>query len=247
MTSCLHERVEANSSIPAWFEEGVYARYKLSRASEITFVNESFYWFKSVNAFFRWEVVDFDGHEALLEVSFTFEQETTIEYPATSAGESLKLNLTTSVYVDVENRDIWSLEDEFLGKTGFWLPPHPEVGDKFNYLNGTVIDIGYTTDTPQGSQKKFTVEVKFKGSPRWFSYDLNTGLLLHGYPKEGREAMLHALGISEVDRSFELEATNIDLGPPSFKFFIMTTLLKIAPVVFIIVAVTIYYWKKRRA
>lgn len=236
-TACFHERVESNSFIPAWFEEGVYARYKFSGATHIEFVNESFYDFEPFNAFFRWEVVEFDGHVAMLEVSFTFKQEI----------------MTNSVYVDVESRDIRSLEDEFLGKTGLWLPLNPEVGDKFlfgkpdNYLNGTVIDIGFTTDTPQGNQKMFDVEVKFKeGSPRRFSYDLTTSLLLYGALKEGGEAMFLALGISEVG-SFNLEATNIDLGPPSFKFFIITTLLKVTPVVLFIVAITIYYWKKRRA
>ena len=238
MTPFFYEGVGADSYIPAWFEVGVYARYKLSGVTHIEFVNESFYDFEPFNAFFRWEVVEFDGHVALLEVSFTFDI----------------VIMTNSVYVDVENRDIRSLEDELLGKTCFWLPPHPEKGERVvlfgnpdNYLNGTVRYTEYTTDSPQGIQKMFNLEVEFKGRPEWFFYDLNTGLPLHGYLREGGEAMLLALGISEVNMPFELEATNIDLGPPSFKFFIMTTLLKVAPVVLFIVAVTIYYRKKRLA
>ena len=252
-TSCLYERVEADSSIPAWFEEGVYARYRLSRASEITFVNESVYWFKPVNAFFRWDVVDFDGQVALLEVSFTFEQETTVEYPSVHAGEPLNLNLTTSVYVDVGSRDIWSLGDEFPGKTGFWLPPNPEEGDNFvlfgkhgNYLNGTVTDIGFTVKTPQGSQPVFDVEFKFQnGASLWSTYDLTTGLLLLGYQMRGMDAMFLALNISKVDPSLRLDSTNIDLGPPSFYTKFLRILQKIVLVgAFILVAVIVYKRKR---
>ncbi|MCD6264116.1 hypothetical protein J7L60_06910 [Candidatus Bathyarchaeota archaeon] len=248
--SCSYQGAEINDSIPAWFEEGVYARYKFSGVEEVIFINKTYYRFQPVNVFFKWEVVKFDGHRARLETSFIFEHETTL---VSSSKGSLKLNLTTYVYVDVESRDLW-VNNNVVGKTCFWLSPYPEKGDKYilfgnpqRYLNGTVGDIGALVETPQGYQPVFDVDVAFEGVMLWFAYDLTTGLLIHGRQIGGIEAMFLALRISEVDRFFHLDDTNIDLGPPSLRPLIVKTLSIIAPgFVLIIVISTLYKRRKRK-
>ncbi len=257
-------------AVPLWFREGVYVEFRGefhdvdNYTTLLQFLNLSELRFKDLNfkergvlfSLFRWECLDFNGSMAELKILLRFFK-----------GDD-SFELSTCVFVDVDSRDVYSLDGEFCGKTMLWLPTNLEVGDKVIfgypecYVEGTVTNKGYNIKTPYGYQKCFEVDFdsngpvnvtyknetyRISGLWNWLDYDLDTGILIQT-PHFMGEATLYALGgIRRIFSIMLIYETNVDLGPSliwpqilNIMFFVLP------PAVFFVVVFFAVYWRRRK-
>lgn len=180
---------------PAWLEESIYAKYEFE-SSSIHFINGTWIFSKSQTAF-RWECISIKGNVAELNISVM------------SKGEGQTIQLSTPVYVNMENRDVRLLDGTFIGKTFLWLPANPTYNKTVILTNNITakVRVGGWMATCQGAQKSFWAENYTAGG----GYDLDTGILIQS--TLNREPTLLALGIMDLGGVLSVTATNIDLGP----------------------------------
>jgi len=254
---------------PLWFNEGTYVEFRNERDAYILleFINGSVLTCESLGLgfgkrktlfVFRWECLNLNDSTAELKIIVK----------VILVEDNKSFELSTCVFVDVDSRDVYSLDGEFCGKTMLWLPTNLEVGDKVIfgypecYVEGTVTNKGYNIKTPYGYQKCFEVDFdsngpvnvtyknetyRISGLWNWLDYDLDTGILIQT-PHFMGEATLYALGgIRRIFSIMLIYETNVDLGPSliwpqilDIMFFVLP------PAVFFVVVFFAVYWRRRK-
>ena len=226
---------------PVWFGEEVYVEYR-SQSNGVMFVNGSLDIFdEPVEVSSYWKCVKFEDDVAELKVTVIY-------------GGKTNITLSAHVYVNLENRDVTSLDGKLIGKTCLWLHPYPKEGDAVvllgkppNYITGTVSEVKGSMKTPQGYQKIFFADAEVNGVPVSGGYDLDTGLLI-SRPIQGDGTLL-ALGLWDLGflGAPSIAATNIDLGPRTLWPEIVTAMFVIVPIAsFFVIFIAIYRRRARR-
>ena len=255
-------------TVPLWFKKGVYVEFRSEKDAYILleFINGSIITCENLGLgfgkrktlfIFRWECLNLNNSMAELKIIVE----------VILVGDNKSFQLSTRVFVDVNSRDVYSLDGELCGKTMLWLPTNLEVGDKVIfgyhecYVEGTVTDKGSFTETfSYGYQKCF--EVRFdSGQPvripyknetyayrLWnvLSYDLDTGILIVA-PRFLGEGTLYTLGILQISSIMRIYDTNIDIGPSliwpevlDFAWFVLPSIGFFTVVFFAV------YWRRRK-
>ena len=253
---------------PLWFNEGTYVEFRNERDAYILleFINGSVLTCESLGLgfgkrktlfVFRWECLNLNDSTAELKIIVK----------VILVEDNKSFELSTCVFVDVDSRDVYSLDGEFCGKTMLWLPTNLEVGDKVIfgypecYVEGTVTNKGSFTETfSYGYQKCFKVRfdsgqpvrIPYKNETYAYrlwnvlSYDLDTGILIVA-PRFLGEGTLYALGILQISSIMRIYDTNIDIGPSliwpevlDFAWFVLP------PIGFFTVVFFAVYWRRRK-
>ncbi len=248
------------ASVQLWLKKGVYVEYREDYAA-IEFLNDTEILPFTLNftgdgeTIFRWECLK------VVNDSFV-ELRVSISLVEGSKG----FNVSTCVFVDVESRDVYTVDGKYCGKTSLWLPTDLDEGDTVVFgineslVKGTVTDVDCYMKTPYGYQKVFDVEFETKEPVNvtygnetyryklwnWLSYDLDTGILL-GMAGLRAEGVLFALGIWMLPSLSLIYETNVDLGPSliwpqilNIMFFVLP------PAVFFVVVFFAVYWRRRK-
>lgn len=232
-------------SAPVWLEVGVYVEYECE-ATSMDFLNKTHIWLDDeTSATYRWECVDLNETMAKLDVSISYE------------GETRHIHLSTYIYVNTADRDIFLPNGTLIGKTRLWAPSNPEKNDTVilwdcppDKLVGTVIDVGGGwSATPQGAQTIFLVDgngtVLGEDCFPTVYYDLDTGVMIDD--SLDYDATLLALGIRDSGGRMHISDTNIDLGPRELWPEILNLLVIAAPITaFLIVFVMVYRRRRRK-
>mgnify|MGYP005634430955 CR=1 FL=1 len=218
---------------PLWFRKGIYVEFRNEKDALVfaEFINGSILTCEKLGLkaekrktlfIYRWECLDFSDNLAKLKITIEF----------ILVEENISLNISTCVFVDVNSRDVYSVNGTPCGKTTLWLSTKLKVGDTVLfgypgcYVEGEVTDMGYALKTPYGYQKCFEVEFDTGGYVgvtygnktynwvlwNWLDYDLDTGILLQT-PNFMGEATLYVLGILQIPAIMLIYETNVDLGP----------------------------------
>jgi len=250
-----------SGSVQLWLREGVYVEYRGDHAT-IDFLNETT--ISSIHlgfsgdgeTIFRWECLE------VVNDSFV---ELRVFISLVEGAKSF--NVSTRIFVNVESRDVYTVDGKYCGKTSLWLPTDLKEGDKVvfgvneSFVEGVVTDVGRrSVKTPYGYQKDFNVKFETEEPVNvtygnetyryslwnWLFYDLDTGILLSmaGLRAEG---VLFALGIWMLPSLTLIYKTNVDLGPSLIWPQILDiSLLVIPPVVFFTVVFFAVYWQRRK-
>ena len=105
-----------------------------------------------INATYSWKIIDLNSTLAKVLVNFT----------------ALVRNMTTKivkpfvksvvVYIDVDTRDVYTLEGRYLGKISYWFPDIERSGsrvivykDPSIEINGTIYETLFNVSTPMGA------------------------------------------------------------------------------------------------
>lgn len=246
-------------TVPLWFRKGVYVEFR-GRYSEVYAINGSvLFCVPSASegeegmTLFRWECLKLNNSVAEIKITVKV------------IGRGRVFELSTRVFIDVENRDVYSTDGKFCGKTMLWLPTSLEKGDHviFGYpgccVEGIVTEKGeHYIETLYGYQKVFSVDfdsglvnVTYRNKTyvhrlwNWLDYDLDTGVLLcmAGLRAEGT---LYVFGIFSLPPVLTIYETNIDIGPGLIWPRILDFLLSTAPVIFFAFVFVFVYWQRKK-
>jgi hypothetical protein len=219
-------------SAPSWFKKGVFVELYFDGFPIIVeygdVMGPAGAHIAPYPGFLRWEVLDFDGEVARMNISLMRDWS---REPVRQA----------EFYVNVSTREVTLLNGTSVGKTYLWFPAHLKVGDLAQFYNcapqwraddtlfydsksRTVLGIVImeeTIRTCQGYQSAFWVEsnfnmskiygVNFAPPPVDADFDEDTGILVMGGQCE--DGALRAMGIEELISSCRIWDTNVDLGP----------------------------------
>jgi len=232
---------------PVWMKKGSYAEYKFETRS-VVFLNNTLLLFRDrASVIYRWECIEFNGTIAKLNVSITFSE------------KEKHVFLSTEVYVNTVNRDVFLTNGTLVGKTRLWGPVAPEKGETIvlwynppDRVIGNVIDIeGGWSWTPHGAQRIFIVEgngtIRGQTISLTILYDFDTGIMIEG--SLYYEATLLALSIIDPGRAgpMQLINTNIDLGPKEIWPEILNILLITMPIIaFLMIFALVHHCRRKR-
>jgi hypothetical protein len=200
---------------PPWLKVGTYVEY-----SCIAYVYE-----EERPFVFRWECTALSGLTATLKLDL-------IGLPAR--------NLSATVDIITNTRELISANGTVLGRAFLWLPPNLKVGDRVIVDGKPPTEIvsevkgsgGGSCLTCQGYQESYcaiTVNYSFGRASVIGIFDLDTGLVLNG-PTLDHSTILSRLGLTELGWIKFLNATNVDLGPRYLYTEVMTFLLDTLPI-----------------
>ena len=250
---------------PLWLKSGTYVEFRSERNAFtlIEFINNSELLYEDLGSglkgktlfILRWECLSLNDSVAELEIAVKL----------VLVEDNRSFEMFTRVFVDVNSRDVYSVNGTPCGKTMLWLPTNLEVGDKVVfgypecYVEGTVTDKEYYIETPSyGYQKCF--EVKFDRQPvkilyknetythtLWnlLNYDLDTGILIET-PRLMGEGSLYALGIFQIASEMLIYDTNVDLGPGLIWPEMLDVLWAVPPILFFVFVFFVVYWRRRK-
>lgn len=240
------------SQVPLWLKDGVFVTYMGDRAN-IEFFNGTTITGES-GTFLKWVCLNVNDSLAKLKVSVSL------------VDGNRSFNVSMYVFVDFNNRDVYSEKGEYCGKTMLWLPTNLEEGDTVvfglpgSFVEGTIAEKGKGhVKTPYGYQETFRAEfdtdkpvnVTYGNKTyeyrlwNWLSYDLDTGLLIAmaGLRAEG---VLYALGIWMLPSLNLIYETNVDLGPSLILPEILDVFWVVPPILFFVFVFFFVYWKRRK-
>lgn len=240
---------------PTWLKKGTYAEYTYpSGAMYVATTTSGYLSSRSFrDAVFRWECVDLNETVAELKISLNF---TVVN------GESVEEkteNLTTELWIKLNNRAVYQQNGTVIGTSHLWLPANPGPNDDIvlwdvppDKVTLKPASINLHVKTPQGVQVAYNVTSgleKIKGSPAVFKVlcDFDTGVMCS--ETLSYEPVWAALGIENwfpVNMTFA--DTNINLGPPYMPSLepYMIFLLIAVPVAFAIVFIAVYSRRRRK-
>lgn len=236
--SCAAQFQASSILAPSWMKEGTYVNYdftpsgksysdgvlETTKSHTVHFLNGIPITYRNVTSvIFRWECTNLNENMATLDVS----------YSVTSDLASDTFYTSTSVDVDVANRNVYFQNGTLIGTTNFWLPSSPADGQeimlwdvppdnvkatvKTRQPNGEDIFTGQTLPEPQRIFMLQNITGTINGEEvnegtfwggGWYDYD--TGLYV-GAPIRC-ESLFTALGIDNMDIPNSI-TTNVDLGP----------------------------------
>lgn len=254
-------------SVGLWLKEGIYVEYRDKEDVAIEFLNGTIMTSEGGEIIFRWECLRLIN-DSVVELNVFISLIGEIRFIGTTYRKIESFNTSTTVFVDVDSRDVYSFDGKYCGKTALWLPTGLNEGDKVVFglndslVEGTVTEVGRSSvKTPlYGYQRVFNVEFETEEPVNvtygnetykyrlwnWLGYDMDTGILLSmaGLRAEG---VLFALGIWMLPSLGLIYRTNVDLGPGLIWPQILDLMLFVVPpAIFFTIVFFAVYWRRRR-
>jgi hypothetical protein len=265
--------IARDSFAPSWLVEGTYVKYESSlpgsSGSALAFFNLSNPKFTGTNyvlsgqkldliletksSSLMWQCKSVNDTMAKLQVTLDYVGE--LKNYVDNSSETVPVQRTAEVYVDLYNRGVYNVNGTFLGTTHLWLPANPDNGQEITIWeeNSETVTSPVTTTsdswttTVQGNQDIFQTDayVTIKNNPYLMLNlycDLDTGLSLGII---FWDPVFAAVGIANGPAS--VSETNINLGPErSVINWNQIMYYSIIPIAIVLLVVTLLIKRRRK-